>query len=925
MDQPKSPSEPSELTVFEAARHIADPRERASYLETACHGDAALREQVEQLLSLQAEADREFEQAAQEVPRAIVDALSVEAPAPARERVGDRIDRYQLVQKLGEGGCGVVYLAEQQEPLRRQVALKIIKLGMDTQEVIARFEAERQALAVLDHPNIAKVFDAGATTTGRPYFVMELVPGVRITEFCDQNHRPAPDRLRLFIQVCQAVQHAHQKGIIHRDLKPSNVLVILQDGLPVPKVIDFGIAKATTGQRLTDKTLFTAFEQFLGTPAYMSPEQAELSGVDIDTRSDIYGLGVLLYELLTGRTPFDARELLKAGFDEMRRTIREKEPLRPSTRLSALHAIDLNTVADHRRTDIPNLLGLMRGDLDWIVMKCLEKDRNRRYDTATGLAHDVQRYLQDEPVLAGPPTATYRLHKFVRKHRRSVAGAAAFVALLITAAIGGSSLAIKANREKGRAIQAQQEAETVLSFFQDRVLAAARPRAEKGALGHDATIRDAVIAAERHIGDSFSNAPLVEASVRDVLGTTYIHLGAYSNAVQQHERALQLWRANQRGDSPRALSTMNNLAMARQKSGRVQQAVPLLEEVLATRRRQLGPEDPLTLLSMNNLATAYGGAGRKEEALKLHEETLRIRKITLGIAHPYTLSSMASLGSTYRSLGRLPEAVTTLTEALELHKVHLGQEHPYTADCTVQLAKALRDSGRTNEALPLFRDALRLTRMHHPQDHPYIISSLRDLANLYLDTGNPKEACGLFEEVWKTERSRSGPNQPVTLRAQNDLALALHKAGRSAEAVPLAEEALRTSLETLDSNHNTTLRALELFTVASRETGRIREALPPLDDYLRQAEAGPAATNGVVLDITEVFVRTWIEQGLLSRDLSARIVATLDQSLAQRVAAGSFSDSRTQQLLNLVTAIHDSLGELEKAAEWRRKFSQRAP
>jgi serine/threonine protein kinase len=342
---------------------------------------------------------------------------------PNEQGLGTMIGRYKLLEKVGEGGFGTVYVAEQREPVKRRVALKIIKLGMDTRQVIARFEAERQALALMDHPNIAKVLDAGATGAGRPYFVMELVRGIRITDYCDQNNLSTPQRLDLFISVCQAIQHAHQKGIIHRDIKPSNILVTLHDGVPVPKVIDFGIAKATQGE-LTDKTIYTQLLEFIGTPAYMSPEQAEMSGLDIDTRADIYSLGVLLYELLTGKTPFDAKDLLEAGLEGMRRTIREKEPLRPSTRLtqeltSKSKIKNRNSKTDEassrRLLQMRKLIELLRGDLDWIVMKCLEKDRTRRYDTANGLATDVQRYLNTEPVAARPPSQLYRFRKMVSR------------------------------------------------------------------------------------------------------------------------------------------------------------------------------------------------------------------------------------------------------------------------------------------------------------------------------------------------------------------------------------------------------------------------------------------------------------------------------------------------------------------------------
>src|SRR5579859_3397676 len=408
----------------------------------------------------------EPEEHAAELPKAphgdAVSSSLVTAPV-LTEKPGDKIGRFKLLEEIGQGGFGVVYMAEQREPVKRRVALKIIKLGMDTRQVVARFEAERQALALMDHPNIAKIFEAGATDTGRPYFVMELVHGIKVTDYCDQNNLSTPERLDLFVQICRAVQHAHQKGVIHRDLKPSNILVTLHDGIPVPKIIDFGIAKATQ-QELTEKTVFTQFGHFIGTPAYMSPEQAQWSELDVDTRSDIYSLGVLLYELLTGRTPFEVKEMLGAGIEEMRRLIREKEPARPSTRLSTLLATELTTAAQHRRAAPPKLVQQLRGDLDSIVMKCLEKDRARRYETANGLARDIERHLNHESITARPTRRAARLWRWCRREPELSTLGAAVLLLLLTLAAASTIAAWRINSarsaerlQRGVAEQARNE------------------------------------------------------------------------------------------------------------------------------------------------------------------------------------------------------------------------------------------------------------------------------------------------------------------------------------------------------------------------------------------------------------------------------------------------------------------------------------
>lgn len=455
-----------EEELFDAVRRLPRGRDRDAFLERNCADDAVLRARLETLLAGEDEAEQFFSEggAALDLPAAQLEfsagvsraKVPVGASPLGEEPIGTRIGRYKLIEKIGEGGCGVVYLAEQEEPVRRRVALKIIKLGMETKSVIARFEAERQALAIMDHPNIARVFDAGATDRGPPYFVMELVRGVKITKYCDEQRLSTRKRLDLFIAVCHAIQHAHQKGIIHGDIKPSNIMVSLHDGVAVPKVIDFGISKATEA-RLSDKLLFTSFMQLIGTPAYMSPEQAQMGGVDIDTRSDIYSLGVLLYELLTSKTPFDAQALLGVGLDEMRRTLRETEPSRPSVRLDQLPAEELERIAECRQTMPRGMVALLHRDLDWIVTKALEKDRARRYETANGLAMDIQRYLNNEPVNARPPTRRYRFQKLVRRNRGVFAAGGAVAAALVMGMSTSTWLFLKEREARQRAVAAEHQ------------------------------------------------------------------------------------------------------------------------------------------------------------------------------------------------------------------------------------------------------------------------------------------------------------------------------------------------------------------------------------------------------------------------------------------------------------------------------------
>jgi serine/threonine protein kinase len=483
---------------------------------------------------------------------------------PSQERPGEVIGQYRLLEQIGEGGFSSVYVAEQIDPIRRRVALKIIKPGMDTNDVILRFEAERQALALMDHPNIVKVFSAGATDLGRPYFVMELVKGERITYYCDKNSLDTRQRLDLFIRVCSAVQHAHQRGIIHRDLKPSNILVADQDGVGVPKIIDFGIAKAISGQRLTEKALYTEMRQFMGTPAYMSPEQAEMTGGGIDARSDIYTLGVTLYELLTGKTPFDQRELLDGGIEAMRLVIREKEPGRPSSRLTTMRIDELTTTASQRQTDPPKLVQLVRGDLDWIVMKCLEKDRNRRYDSVGGLAMDLWRYLHEEPILARPPSAAYRLKKVLVRNKFVFASASA-IAMALVLGIAGATVGLlraekqrqlkeaaqqavsKSTQEAVKSSEAERRARLVASFWQDTM----HDFEASVALEQDTELlRETLARATNRLELTLKDQPGIQWELSDAIGDMYEEIGDWRDAEEMHRKAREFRKSVETSTKP---------------------------------------------------------------------------------------------------------------------------------------------------------------------------------------------------------------------------------------------------------------------------------------------------------------------------------------------------------------------------------------
>lgn len=812
-----------EETLFAEALEQATEAGRQAMLESACHGDAALRQRIERLLvSHQRLAGILDQGGAGDFLRSPLSAGQAFSASPA---LGSMIGPYQLKELLGEGGFGLVFSAEQQPPLHRHVALKLIKPGMDSGEIIARFKAERQALALMDHPHIATVYDAGTTEAGHPYFVMELVQGRAITEYCDLHQLTTQDRLTLFITVCQAVQHAHQKGIIHRDLKPGNVLVTELDGKPVVKVIDFGIAKALhKGQ--TEYSINTQVAQVMGTPAYMSPEQAEMSGLDVDTRSDIYSLGVLLYELLAGTTPFQRERLENASMDEIRRIIREEDPPRPSYRISTLGLV-ATTVSTNRRSDPGELSRLFRNELDWIVMKALEKDRERRYSSAANLARDVERYLHDEPVEASPPSSTYQLRKFLHRHRGAALAAATIFVLLAGGVIGttlGMLRALEAekaeamraeaeSRERERAELAEIEAKAsahkaremanvanqLVRFLRKDLLGQAGSAAQIGGLftpNPNLTMREAMNRASARIGDSLKDQPEVEAAIRTTLGSSYHQLGQYEKAVVEFRRALEIRTTRQGPDDHEVLDIQQNLAQSLREAGRVKDAIKLFEHVRDIQLQRLGADHALTLITLNNLASAYYAAGRLTDALKLYEQVSVDRVKLLGADHPNTLCTLHNIGVIHLQAGRTAEAIKQLEQVRDAKIKILGPEHLDTLPTLSTLAVAYWKSKQLDKSIPLLEQLVPVYQKILGETH---LESQRMLANLgvnYRDAGRIEDAIRLLKQSHHS--SREFPSLRWTSR---ELLITYLQTSNQA-AVPLIAEMVAVARTTVSPGSN---------------------------------------------------------------------------------------------------------------------------
>ncbi|MCU0253228.1 MAG: tetratricopeptide repeat protein [Acidobacteria bacterium] len=834
------PSDRAREVFAEAMRQPAE--QRAAFIERACAGDGTLLAGVESLISgmdeaaaaesLQLTSDASSRSSAPTV-------FSARGPAGPSEGPGSVIGPYKILELIGEGGFGSVFMAEQEKPVRRRVALKVIKLGMDTRQVVARFEQERQALAMMDHANIAKVLEAGATETGRPFFVMEFVQGDPITLYCDRNSLSIVERLRLFAQVCNAVQHAHQKGIIHRDIKPSNVLVSTQDGKPLVKVIDFGIAKAT-GARLTEMTLFTEHKTFIGTPEYMSPEQAEGS-LDIDTRTDVYSLGVLLYELLTGATPFDGRELRSAAYGEMQRIIREVDPPKPSTRVS-LGRDTIAKVAASRRLEPSSLGSTVRGELDWIVMKALEKDRRRRYETANGLAMDIQRYLNGEAVVAAPPSSAYRFRKFVRRHKGIALSGAAGAAALLIGLVGFAWQARVARDQRDRALAA--EAETArraaqlkqVADFQARMLGQIDPTEAGRELSRDVLARYTAALAAASVPER-ERAGLVEAFERQ-----WGRVNATDTARELIEHTIlepAIETIDEEFEEQPAVDAQlrQTLAFLYQQLGLFDAALPLQTAALATNRRVLGEEHPDTLSSINNTGMLLRDRGELDEADPYLQEALDKRRRVLGEEHPDTLTSINNMGFLRDDQGRLDEAETFYREALEKHRRVLGEDHPETLVCIDNLAMLLKAQDKLTEAGPYFRESVEKSRRVRGEDAPDTLIAINNMGLFLQAEGKLAEAEPYFRESLEKRRRVLGEEHPSTLSSINNMGFLLEASGRLTEAEPYFRESLEKHRRVLGEEHPNTLSAINNMGMLLRAQGKLAEAEPYARDVLERLRA----------------------------------------------------------------------------------------
>jgi len=838
------------------------------------------------------------------------------------------IGPYRLLRLIGTGGMGQVWLAERTEPVRQVVALKRIRLGMDTQQVLARFESERQTLARMDHPNIAKVFDAGSDADGRPYFVMEYVQGRPLTEHCDEHQLSIRARLELFVQVCRGVQHAHQKGVIHRDIKPGNILVEYVDGQATPKIIDFGIARATD-QDLTEETRFTVQGQLVGTPEYMSPEQAALSTETIDTRSDVYALGVLLYELLTGALPFDSGSLRRAGWAEVERIIREVDPPRPSTRLGSFGAPrgesgrpptarPDETVARNRQTRIRTLAQELRGDLDWITMRCLEKEPARRYAAASELAADIQRHLSHQPVEAGPPTARYRLRKFVRRNRTLVGTLGSIAVVLVLAVIGMSILSSWALRERARAEAGRARAEAITDFVTEALVSTDPTQGGEHGFTVSAAMQQAL---DLLNAGALRGQPETEVGLRLTISSVLDGNGDAPAALSEAQRALDLNQALHPGDHPMTVAAWNNLGVCYFSLGKLDEALAAMQAASDMEQR-LEPGGTLDhATNLNTIGTCLILLGREDESLDYFEEALAIRRRMLPPeAHEIT-ATLGNMGAALLYAARYDEALVVMTEVLQTYQQRHHEDHPSLAQAYNNVACCLEMMGRSEEALPHLETGLAMKQRLFPGDHPEVAKSLANVGSCLISLDRQAEALPLLEAALAMRERLVLGDHPGTATSLTNVASCLEALGRDAEALPYYESALAMDRRLYDGDHPETSRSLSNLAASFERLGRDAQARPLYEEAIRMGEAVLAADHPQRLYPRLGLARVLTRQGeyAAAAVLLARAAEQCDRSAQSAREHGAALAETAVELYEAWDAAAPGQGHDRAAADWRAK------
>jgi non-specific serine/threonine protein kinase/serine/threonine-protein kinase len=851
--------------LFERAVELS-PEARGRFIEN-CSDDPATRSELRSLLAAYEKRPNLLERLAGEVMPGVLEAVEggfvqpdETSPGPAGTSRPDRIGPYRILEEVGEGGMGIVYLAEQKVPLRRRVAVKVIKLGMDTKQVIARFDAERQALAVMDHPAIATVFDGGATEDGRPYFAMEFVRGEPITKYCDRHRLTTHERLELFMQVCEGVQHAHQKGIIHRDLKPSNVLVTVQDDRAVPKIIDFGVAKATA-QPLTEQSLFTEVGVIIGTPDYMSPEQAEMRGLDVDTRTDIYALGVMLYELLTGALPFDRDTARKAAIDGVRGPIQKEAP-RPSARVKDRGAASAEA-AERRRTEPQRLAKRLRGDLDTITLKALERDRTRRFQTANALAMDVRRYLRSEPVSAQPPSTLYRMERFIRRHR---VGAAAAVALVVALVLGVAGTSLGLLRARRAEVQAREDAAIAsrVSEFLVRLFEVSDPGEARGNsitareildrgaeqirhdLGDQPHVQARLIYTMGKVHDSLglynAGAALLEEALKkrevllgpehpdvaeacDRLGVVYLKQGRYAAAEPLLKRAIAIRETRFPPNAPLIADSLTSLGNLYQSMGRIDEAQPVLDRALAIRERNEGDDAGLAR-TLNAVAVLMARRGRIAEAEPYFLRTLHIQERTMGRDHPDVGRAYTNLANVYMSQKRFADAEPLYARALEIRRRTLGPRHASVAETLHGIGSLYMEDDRPEDAEPVYQEALSIYQQAYGATHRNVALALDNLGKVLVRQRRYTDAEARYRQALAILEKTLSVDDPYVADTLQDLGELYHELKRPADAEPLFRRALAIRERVLGPDNIATADSVYALGVMLRDEGRAAEALP---------------------------------------------------------------------------------------------------